>query len=134
MCKGMKLVMPGVICIEIDPFTDHATADIEINALCKHLESQSLSEIPLLVIADNAAFTAETLNNFIWVTFTRSNPSHDVYGLRSSHEFKHWGCEPPLIIDARIKPHHAPPLIEDPNTSSKVDAMAARGGPISRYL
>ena len=31
-----------------------------------------------------------------------------------------------LVIDARIKPHHAPPLIEDPEVTGKVDAL---GGP-----
>jgi 4-hydroxy-3-polyprenylbenzoate decarboxylase len=39
-----------------------------------------------------------------------------------------------LIIDARIKPHHAPPLVEDPETTRKVDALATRGGPLAKYL
>ena len=46
---------------------------------------------------------------------------------------KHWGCHGALVIDARIKPHNAPPLIEDPNVT-KVDAMAARGLAVSKYL
>jgi 4-hydroxy-3-polyprenylbenzoate decarboxylase len=32
-----------------------------------------------------------------------------------------------LIIDARLKPHHAPPLVEDPAVSKRVDALAAKG-------
>jgi 4-hydroxy-3-polyprenylbenzoate decarboxylase len=43
---------------------------------------------------------------------------------------KHWGCRGPLIIDARLKPHHAPPLVEDPEITRRVDALAARGGPL----
>jgi 4-hydroxy-3-polyprenylbenzoate decarboxylase len=35
-----------------------------------------------------------------------------------------------LVIDARIKPHHAPPLEEDPAVSKRVDALAAPGGPL----
>jgi 4-hydroxy-3-polyprenylbenzoate decarboxylase len=35
-----------------------------------------------------------------------------------------------LVIDARLKPHHAPPLIEDPVIWRRVDALAARGGPL----
>jgi 4-hydroxy-3-polyprenylbenzoate decarboxylase len=35
-----------------------------------------------------------------------------------------------LVIDARSKPHHAPPLIEDPEVSRRVDALAALGGPL----
>ena len=37
------------------------------------------------------------------------------------------------MIDARIKPRHAPPLIEDPEVTSKVDALAARGGPLATF-
>jgi len=39
-----------------------------------------------------------------------------------------------VVIDARIKPHHAPPLIEDPAITAKVDAMAAAGGKLAKYL
>ena len=49
-------------------------------------------------------------------------------------EQKHWGCHGGLVIDARIKPRHAPPLVEDPEVSRKIDALAARGGPLARYL
>ena len=43
-------------------------------------------------------------------------------------EHKHWGCHGPVIIDARIKPHHAPPLIEDEKVKKKVDRMFSKGG------
>lgn len=41
-------------------------------------------------------------NNVIWVTFARSNPSHDVHEVASFIEHKHWGCRGPSIIDTRI--------------------------------
>jgi 4-hydroxy-3-polyprenylbenzoate decarboxylase len=50
------------------------------------------------------------LGNWLWVTFTRSNPSHDVYGVGSFTDNKHWGCKGSLIVDGRIKPFHAPPV------------------------
>jgi 4-hydroxy-3-polyprenylbenzoate decarboxylase len=56
----------------------------------------------------------------------------DGLGAKSVH--KHWGCSGSLVIDARIKPHHAPPLIEDPEITAKVDARAARGGKLAKYL
>ena len=43
---------------------------------------------------------------------------------------KHLGCRGPLVIDARLKPHMAPPLVEDPAVTKRVDALAARGGPL----
>jgi len=45
----------------------------------------------------------------LWVTFTRSNPANDIYGLNTEHNNKHFSCSIP-IIDARIKPHHSPIL------------------------
>ena len=87
-------------------------------------------EFPLCVLVDDAEFTARTLNNFLWVTFTRSNPATDISGIDAFTEHKHWGCRGSLVIDARIKPHHAPPLIEDPDVSKRVDSLAAPGGPL----
>ena len=84
--------------------------------------------MPLLVLCDDANFLAETLNNFLWVTFTRSNPSHDIHGVEAFTEFKHWGCRGPLIIDARTKPHHAPELIPDAQVSQRVDRLFAKSG------
>ena len=34
---------------------------------------------------------------------------------------KHWGCNGPLIIDARKKPHHAPELIKDIDVEKRID-------------
>jgi 4-hydroxy-3-polyprenylbenzoate decarboxylase len=90
----------------------------------------SLSGFPLIVIVDDSEFAARTLNNWLWVTFTRSNPAADIDGIGAFIDQKHWGCTGPLVIDARIKPHHAPPLIEDPSVTRRVDQLAAKGGPL----
>ena len=89
---------------------------------------------PLVVLVDDSAFTAGALNNFLWVTFTRSNPAADVHGVGAFTWQKHWGCEGSLVIDARIKPHHAPPLEEDSAVTKRVDALAAPGGPLHRII
>ena len=47
---------------------------------------------------------------------------------------KHWGCDGTLVLDARIKPHHAPPLEEDPAVTRRVEALAAPGGPLHRII
>jgi 4-hydroxy-3-polyprenylbenzoate decarboxylase len=89
---------------------------------------------PLVVVVDDSEFAARNLNNFLWVTFTRANPAADIYGVGSFTERKHWGCSGPLVIDARIKQHHAPPLVEDAEVTRRIDALAARGGPLARWL
>jgi 4-hydroxy-3-polyprenylbenzoate decarboxylase len=94
----------------------------------------SVSQFPLVVLADDSDFTSRSLANFLWVTFTRANPAADIYGVGACTDRKHWGCTGPLVIDARIKPHHAPPLVEDPDVSKRIDALAARGGPLAKWL
>lgn len=129
------LALPGTIAIEGPKFTDYATASKQVERFAEQLQSVPVERRPAwIVIVDDSQFAAKTLNNFLWVTFTRSNPARDIYGTHAFTEFKHWGCQETLIIDARIKPHHAPPLVEDPAITAKVDAIAARGLPISKYL
>ena len=123
-------VMPGVLAVQAPPFTSHAAAEREIAILDEGLRGRDLAGMPLLVLCDDAGFTAAGIDNFVWVTFTRSNPSHDVHGVGSFTEHKHWGCRGPLVVDARIKPHHAPPLERDPAVERRVDRLGERGGPL----
>jgi 4-hydroxy-3-polyprenylbenzoate decarboxylase len=90
-----------------------------------------LRRFPLVVVVDDASFTAATLENFLWTTFTRSNPAADVHGVEAEIRHKHWGCRGPLVIDARLKPHHAPPVEEDPAVSAAVDELCRAGGPLA---
>lgn len=92
-------------------------------------EEHPARKFPLWVVTERGEYLAENWGNFLWVTFTRSDPATDIYGLGSYVRNKHWGCTGSLVIDARIKPHHAPVLEEDPELVSKVEALAAPGGP-----
>jgi len=82
----------------------------------------------MIVVADDSSFIAEKLNNFLWASFTRCNPSHDIYGIDAFTKNKHWGCNGPLLIDARVKPHHAPALVKDPAVEKTVDRLFEKGG------
>ncbi len=119
--------LPGVLVLKAPSFPGYERVAAEMEGLSRRLALQDLSGFPLLVLADDPEFTASRSRNFLWVTFTRSNPSHDVHGVSSFVEHKHWGCEGSLIIDARLKPHHAPPLIEDPEVTKRVDDLASKG-------
>lgn len=132
--RSCKLALPGVLCIELAPYQDADKAALEIDILKKSLMSQDLTELPLIILVDDAAFTAQTVNNFVWTTFTRSNPANDIYGIEEFTENKHWGCHGSLIIDARKKPHHAPELIPDPQTVSNVDKLFSKGGELYGVL
>ncbi|MCX6116706.1 MAG: UbiD family decarboxylase [Proteobacteria bacterium] len=118
-----KIAIPGVLLLEGPAFKDYDQAADDMMPWTKN-EKNIAVDTPLVVIVDDSDFASHSLKNFLWVTFTRSQPSHDIYGVGSRFTFKHWEAHGSLIIDARIKPHHAPPLVEDPNVVEKV----------SRYL
>ncbi|MBL8819911.1 MAG: UbiD family decarboxylase [Planctomyces sp.] len=124
-----RVCMPGILAITgpawgAGPHGQDSAAE----QLCRMLESQSdLTEFPLILLVDDSSFCADSIRNFLWVTFTRSNPAADIFGVHSFQEQKHWGCLGPLVIDARIKAHMAPPLEVDPQVSAKVDALFAQG-------
>lgn len=126
-----SFVFNGILAINGPAFISQEEAATQMEGLIKHITPFDWSQIPLLLIVDDASFTTATLNNFVWVTFTRSNPSHDIYGIDSFTQYKHWGCKSALIIDARIKPHHAPPLITDQKVSKQVDLFFAEGGSLN---
>jgi 4-hydroxy-3-polyprenylbenzoate decarboxylase len=124
-----RVVMPGILVVQGSRFQVQSPSFSE-NMEPGALNLEPFRGFPLIVLADDSEFTARTLNNFLWVTFTRSNPAVDIYGMGAFVEHKHWGCRGPLVIDARAKPHHAEPLVEDAAVARRVDALFARGGPL----
>ncbi|MCY1519046.1 4-hydroxybenzoate decarboxylase subunit C [compost metagenome] len=123
-----KMAIPGVLAIQGLPFSSTVDTAAEVSQLTAHFKAQDLSTLPLIVYCDDALFTAAHINNLVWVAFTRSNPATDIYGIQSFVLDKHWGCEGPLIIDARKKPHHAPELIKDAEVEDRINRIWERGG------
>ncbi len=143
--KSAKMCCPGIVAVElakeqVSISNQEIRDSVQRFVMTLTNRFQNTSDVPhwnglpLIVLVDDAEFTAKKWKNFLWVTFTRSNPASDVYGVAEKIRDKHWSCEGPLVIDARIKPHHAPPLIEDPRVTERIDAYAAKGGPIAKYL
>ncbi len=132
--KNAKICMPGVIAVQI---SDEKFGMINlIEEMSNHfakMNNQQLLETPLIVVCDDASFVANTLNNFLWVTFTRSNPAVDIYGIDTFTTNKHWGCNGPLIIDARIKPHHAPIVEKNDLVEKRIDKIFAKGGSLYNF-
>ena len=129
-----QIAMPGVLVIN-GPKFDAEKGQSDLKRFTESFDLESpLNRFPLITIVDDSQFCTKTLNNWIWSTFTRSNPAIDVSGIAASTVDKHWGCGGSLVIDARTKPNHAPPLIEDPKVMAKVDARATRGDELARYL
>lgn len=127
-----KWIMPGIVAIQGVPFTSYAEVEQEMASLSDAIrERGSLPSCPMIILCDDSEFMSATVNNFLWATFTRSNPSHDIHGVNSRYEHKHWGCDT-VIIDARTKPHQAPPLIPDEEVERSIKRLFADGGSLSR--
>ena len=145
-----RLALPGVLCVQGPPHPSRGPANAmsenrsgwisydgpgSLADFCRAVDvGEPLNQLPLVVLCDDSGFAAASEKNFLWVTFTRSNPAVDIDGVGADTLHKHWGCRGSLVIDARIKAHHAPPLVEDPEVSKRVDALAAAGGPLARWL
>ena len=132
-----RVCLPGTLAVRGPAFASYVGSGggHAIQRFCSAFRDRdSINQFPLIVVVDDSEFAAQSLRKFLWVVFTRSNPASDIYGIGEFTDQKHWGCLGSLVIDARIKPHHAPPLVEDPEVSKKVDALAARGSAISKYL
>lgn len=128
---GVWCFAPGILLLEGPRHgMERDTHDPGMEYLCRALEKkESLDGFPLLVVVDDVKFTAGSWENFLWVTFTRSDPATDTYGLFAFTRCKHWGCRN-MVLDARLKTYHAPPLTDVPEIEKKVDELALPGGPL----
>ncbi|MRN52932.1 UbiD family decarboxylase [Paenibacillus monticola] len=129
--KEARMVMPGIVALQGTKFTNYTEAEAELKGLSDAILAKGeISACPLIILCDDSDFMSATLNNFLWATFTRSNPSHDIYGVNSHYENKHWACDN-IIIDARVKPHQAPPLLLDPTVAKNIERLFAKGASLN---
>ncbi|AZS15295.1 UbiD family decarboxylase [Paenibacillus lutimineralis] len=131
---NVRLIMPGVVAMQGPKFNSYADTEKEMQGLCDALQEKGpLPTCPMIVLCDDSSFLSESIHNFLWVTFTRSNPSHDIHGVNGFYEHKHWGCDN-LIIDARTKPHQAPPLVPDPTVEKKIERLFVKGASLGGII
>lgn len=125
----VRVCLPGIVAVRAPKFTEYGEGqESSLSRFCESLPlDHPLNQFPLIVLVDDAEFTSASLNNFLWVTFTRSNPAADISGIGAFTHQKHFGCRGSLVIDARLKPHHAPPLVEDAEVTRRVEELAGPG-------
>jgi 4-hydroxy-3-polyprenylbenzoate decarboxylase len=128
-----RVCLPGVLAVRAPVYTPNPEGlAADFAAFCAAFRAdEPLCAFPLLVLVDDSEFCSRNLENFLWVTFSRSNPAADVGGIEAATFNKHWGCRGSLVIDARRKPQHAPLLVEDPQVTARVDGLFAQHGPLA---
>ena len=125
-----KIAGPGILVVQGEAWRgERGTPAADLTAFCSsYTKDDAINAFPLIVLVDDAEFAARNLENLLWVTFTRSAPASDIEGIESFSHVKHWGCRGSLVIDARSKSFHAPPLENDPVVERRVDALGVTGG------
>lgn len=113
----VKLILPGVLLCE-----GTANQDQFVHAFGPE---EAINRFPLIVLVNDVT-KIETFRDFLWTTFTKSDPAEDLDGITAFVERKHWGCRGSLVLDARIKSHHAPELVEVPEVRKKAEQLLAK--------
>ncbi|WP_290740883.1 UbiD family decarboxylase [Fibrobacter sp. UBA3718] len=128
--SNARIAMKGVLAIQWDGgnnggvLNGGAPAPENIAQLRNVLASWEYHEnYPWVSIVDDTSTiggnSQKSLDDFLWLTFTRSDPAQDIYGLNERFVQKHWAIEAPLIIDATIKPRHQKALEVPDNVVSR---------------
>lgn len=130
-------LITGVVGVVLRKYSTHQEAKKEITEFANwiHTHKTDFNELAQIVIYDEDFNfdPSKRLNDYVWLTYTRSNPSHDVYGVGENYQNKHWACEGPMIIDARKKPHHAPELKVSEATSKSIERFFKKGASLEKW-
>jgi 3-polyprenyl-4-hydroxybenzoate decarboxylase len=106
-CKGC-LVVSG----------DSYEQDPELAPRIVQQSADQLREWPVVFLVDNVSI-AEHQSSFLWSTFTRFDPAHDIYA--ESHVVRnHIAYKLPIVIDARMKPGYPDEVETHPSIDQKV--------------
>lgn len=134
--KHPAMFAPGIVLVQ---GPGHELSPDQHDPIVQYLSQKLNTQLkedswPLFVVVDDVKFTGKNWENFLWVTFTRSDPATDIYGLDEKTHCKHWGSGKGIIIDARLKSFHAPPLEPDPEVEKKVDELGIKSGPLHGFI
>jgi UbiD family decarboxylase len=113
--RQIQVFCPGCLVISASSFAENPKAAAEL------VQLPEFAAWPLLVLADDAEFSCSSVANFLWSTFTRFEPAADIFARQMRINRFHPSLEPPLCIDARMKPQYPDELLCDPQTAALVD-------------
>ena len=64
----------------------------------------AFADWPLVIVSDEPERATRSVMNFLWTTFTRFEPGADIHAADRRMARNHIAYEPPIVIDARMKP------------------------------
>ena len=94
----VRVFCGGCLVVGTRPFADDPQAPSRIAA------HPAFAGWPLVVLSDEPARATRSAMNFLWTTFTRFEPAADIHSAAQRVVRHHIAYEPPIVIDARMKP------------------------------
>ncbi|HEX8028807.1 MAG TPA: UbiD family decarboxylase [Vicinamibacterales bacterium] len=110
----VRVYCGGCLVVGTRPFADDQDAPKRIAA------HPAFAGWPLIVVSDEPARATRSDMNFLWTTFTRFEPAADIHAATERVVRHHISYEPPIVIDARMKPWYPTEVTCDPATANTV--------------
>jgi UbiD family decarboxylase len=110
----VRVFCAGCIVVTGRPFAEDPAAP---DRLASH---PAFASWPLVVLSDDAARATRSVMNFLWTTFTRFEPAADIHAASRHIVRNHIAHEPPVVIDARMKPWYPKEVSCRPDIARKV--------------
>ena len=119
--KRAETFCGGCLVVEVEAFqSDGETFRDKNNVAGRIADSGAFDDFEVVVIHDDADFALST-DKFLWATWTRFNPSTDVYAKTAEIENNHIKYHAPIVIDARMKPWYPKEVEPREDIVRKVD-------------
>jgi UbiD family decarboxylase len=94
----VRVFCAGCLVVGARPYAEDGTAPSRLAA------HPAFTDWPLVVVSDEPERATRSVMNFLWTTFTRFEPGADVHAADRRIARNHIAYEPPIVIDARMKP------------------------------
>ena len=94
----VRVFCGGCLVVGAAPYSDDVSAG---SRLASH---PAFANWPLVVVSDEPERATRSVMNFLWTTFTRFEPAADIYSAERRIVRHHIAYQPPIVIDARLKP------------------------------
>ena len=118
---AVAVFAPGCLVVQAAPFPAATAQGRPAADLEPILGHPALRDWPLVVVTDDAARATKSVANFLWTTFTRFEPAADLHARATRLDRHHPILDPPVAIDARMKPWYPEELFCDPDTARRVE-------------
>jgi UbiD family decarboxylase len=111
---GVRVYCGGCLVVGTRSFADDKEAPARVAS------HPAFAGWPLVVVSDDPVRATRSDMNFLWTTFTRFEPAADIYAATQRVVRHHLAYEPPIVIDARMKPWYPKEVTCDPATATTV--------------